>query len=502
MGNSWSLSGARVGMESAEQLEEIEEKKPLRIVVLGDFSGRGSQRNAKARGSGAIRAFAVDRDNFEQVLQHLNVRLDDMPVKPSGERGGVAIDSLDDFQPDLLLQRVASFRALRELRTRLSQRETFLGALEEAKSLLQPPSLTFNEESQSPAETKPTSPQIDGGSLLDQILDANETGSTPPPRRLSEIERFAQAMMAPYSIPADDPRQEPWLEAADQAAAFAVRQLLQAQPFRELEARWRSLDWLVRRIESDVDVKVGVIYLSEQELRSDLDNANFAESALYELFVKRPKLKQESSWNVIVLDQRLTSSLADAELLGKLSLIANDCGAKLLIGLTDDAVGCVAAAGPFQPDTLRRPAESWLAVRQLPDTKQATLLWPGFLLRQPYGSKSSPVESLEIEELAGVDAQRTLLFGNGAYLAAAQLIREQQEERGSDYTGLPCVVLPDGGGKQMVPVTGWWLRDSAIEHLASIGVTPVFALPHAGALRLFPLRGFALQDQRCGADQQ
>src|SRR6478609_4815512 len=125
MGKSWSLDGGRAGMESSEQGDEVEEKKPLKIVVLGDFSGRGSQRNAKPRGSGAIRALLVDRDNFEQVLQHLNVRLDDVPVKPNGELGSVAIDSLDDFHPDSLLQRVAPLRALRELRSRLAKRETF-----------------------------------------------------------------------------------------------------------------------------------------------------------------------------------------------------------------------------------------------------------------------------------------------------------------------------------------------------------------------------------------
>lgn len=52
-GQVMSLDSAQVGMESAEQLEEVEERPPLKIVVLGDaLSGRGSQRNAKARGSG------------------------------------------------------------------------------------------------------------------------------------------------------------------------------------------------------------------------------------------------------------------------------------------------------------------------------------------------------------------------------------------------------------------------------------------------------------------
>lgn len=485
MGKSWSLDGGRAGMESPGSGDEVEEKKPLKIVVIGDFSGRGSQRNAKPRGSGAIRALLVDRDNFEQVLQHLNVRLDDVPVKPNGELGSVAIDSLDDFHPDSLLQRVASFRALRELRSRLAKRETFADAMEEARGMLQPPSLASHEEPQRPpAPAK----EVDGGSLLDQMLDSSE--AAPPEKRLNVIERFAQSVMAPYSIPADDPRQEPWLEAADQATAFAVRQLLQSKKFRELEARWRSLDWLVRRVDSDVAVKVAVMDLSDQELRADLDHENLAESALYELLVERPKLRpNETGWQVIVLDQSLGGEIGDIELLGRLSQVAADSNAKLLVGLTDEAIGCARGKDSFTLSKLAEASHGWQMLQHLPDTKQTCAVWPGFVLRQPYGKQSSEVESLELEELTGLEPQMAMLVGNGAYLAAAILIRAQEEDSSNDFTGLPCVVLKDAAGqKLMVPASGCWLKDNAIEQLNSLGVTTAFALPHAGALRLFPLR--------------
>jgi type VI secretion system protein ImpC len=486
MGKSWSLDGGRAGMESGDQGDEVEERKPLKIVVIGDFSGRGSQRNAKPRGSGAIRALLVDRDNFEQVLQHLNVRLDDVPVKPDGELGSVAIDSLDDFHPDSLLQRVASLRALRELRSRLAKRESFADAMEEAKGLLRPPAVESREETTAAPDI--ARGPADGGSLLDQMLDS--TAAAPPPRRLNVIERYAQSVMAPYSIPADDPRQEPWLEAADQAAAFAVQQLLQSKTFRELEARWRSLDWLIRRVDSDVAVKVAVMDLSEQELRADLDHENLAESALYELLVERPKLRpNETGWQVIVLDQTLGGEIADIELLGRLSQVAADSNAKLLVGLLDEAVGCTRGKDPFSLSELAEASPAWQSLQQLPDTKQTCAVWPGFISRQPYGKQSSDVESLELEELAGLDPQNALLVGNGAYLAAAILIRAQEEDSSNDFTGLPCVVLKDSAGqKRMVPASGCWLRDNAIEHLNSLGVTIAFALPHAGALRIFPLK--------------
>lgn len=486
--SKWSLSGSRASLEAGDAAGETKEPPPLKLIVLGDFSGRGTHRNAKQRGSGAIRPFLIDRDNLEQILQHFNVRLDDVPIQPNGTLGSVAIDSLDDFHPDYLLQRVAPLKAIRELRKRLSDRATFAEAMTEAKELLQPP-----DETPLPKATEPQSSSAGnaGGSLLDQMLEAAESNAPPPPRPVSQIERLAQSMMAAYSIPADDPRQEPWLAAADQAAAFTVKQLIQHPRFRELESRWRSIDWLTRRVNSDVAVKIAVVDISDQELRTDLDRENLAESALYELLVARPKLHPgETTWKVIVVDQRLDETTEDIELLGRLSQIAADSNAQLLVGLTDEAVGVQPSRQPFIADGFAETSAIWRSLRSLPDTQHAAALWPGFLLRQPYGKQTSEVETLEVEELAGLDPQTALLFGNGAYLAADQLIRQREDEpTATDVTGLPCVVLPDkSGAKKMVPVARWWLGESALEHLAAMGVTPVYALPHAGALRVFPLR--------------
>lgn len=489
--SKWSLSGSRASMESEDPASEVEERPPLKVIVLGDFSGRGTQRNAKQRGSGAIRPFLIDRDNLEQILQHFNVRLDDVPIQPNGALGSVAIDSLDDFHPDYLLQRVAPLKAIRDLRKRLGDRGTFAEAMNEAKGLLQPP-LAFREPEQ-PALPSPTnSTNVDpGAGLLDQMLDAADANAPPPPRRVSEIERMAQQMMAAYSIPADDPRQEPWLEAADQAAAFAIKQLIQHPRFRELEARWRSIDWLTRRVNSDVNVKIAVVDISEQELRTDLDRENLAESALYELLVARPKLHPgETTWKVIVVDQRLGPDTADIELLGRLSQIAADSNAQLLVGLTDEAVAVQPSNQPFIPNDFGELSAAWQSLRALPDTQHTSALWPGFLLRQPYGKATSEVETLAVEELAGLDPQSALLFGNSAYLAADQLIRQREvEPTATDVTGLPCVVLPDQTGtKKMIPAARWWLSQAATEHLAAIGATPVYPLAHAGALRVFPLK--------------
>lgn len=68
------------------------------------------------------------------MLQHLNIRLDDVPVEPNGKLGSVAIDSLDDFHPDSLLHRVETLRAA--CCANDSKRETFADAMEEARGVV------------------------------------------------------------------------------------------------------------------------------------------------------------------------------------------------------------------------------------------------------------------------------------------------------------------------------------------------------------------------------
>ncbi|WP_425615638.1 type VI secretion system contractile sheath large subunit [Anatilimnocola sp. NA78] len=491
MSKSWQFGGVNIGMD-AEPAEEARRDQPLKIVVLGDFSGRGSRRGVALRQVGAYRPMLIDRDNFEQVMQHLNVELDQVPLEPNGKLGLLAIGSLDDFHPDALLQRVNQFKSLRELRRQLANRDTFAAAKAEAAGRLQPPAEPVSQVAGAePAPVTTPSATASGEDLLEQMLAATEQNAKSQPRRPTEVERYAQALMANYTVPADDPRQEPWVAAADQAIAFAVRQLLQDSAFKSLEARWRAVDWLTKRVESDVAVKIAVVDITPAELRADFAHDDLTEAALYELLVTRPKQRPgDTGWQVIVVDERLSASREDVELLGRLCQLAGDAGAKLLVGLTDAAVGCTATNEPFVPSNLQPTSTAWSALQQLPEAVRAAALWPGFLLRQPYGKKTSEVEAVELEELAGADPQQTLLWGNAAYLAADQLLRSTDGSREpSDVSGLPCVVLPDATGtKQMVPATGWWLRESSLDQLAQLNITAVYALPHAGAVRVFPLR--------------
>lgn len=494
MGKKFSIGGVHLGMAAAPTGQEVPDKPPLRIVVLGDFSGRNGKGTRRTELN--LRTRLIDRDNFDEVMAQLAPQAHGVPLTPEGATGSVEFSSLEQFHPDELLRRLPTLQSLRELRKRLADRNSFAAAQEEeARRVLQPPPA----KEAKPAGNAPSSPSkpalnpaAEAGSFLDQVLAATEGQPPPSPTQVTMLKQLLQEVTAPYTIPADDPRQEPWLDAADQATAFALQRLVQAPAFRALEATWRGLDWLTKRVDADVEVKVAIVDLSSEELRADLAQDDLNESTLYELLAVRPKQQPDGAgWQVIVLDERLGSDIADIELIGRLSQLATDAGAKLLIGLTDEAVGCQTLGRAFVPGELSAPSEAWRFLQQLPDTAKTAALWPAFLLRQPYGKATNEVETVAFEELQGLEEPAdALLWGNSAYLAADQLIRQRDEESAhTDISGLPCLVLPsEDGEKRLVPAAAWWLRDNTFDQLNALGVTPVCALTQAGTVRVFALR--------------
>lgn len=99
----------------------LEEKElPLRMMVLGDFTGREDDTPLEER-----TPIEVDKHNFEDVLANQNVGLD-MSVANElsgidGDELGLHLDfrSMKDFSPDSIARQVPELRKLLEIREAL-----------------------------------------------------------------------------------------------------------------------------------------------------------------------------------------------------------------------------------------------------------------------------------------------------------------------------------------------------------------------------------------------
>src|SRR3982751_4599929 len=107
-----------VEVGDAIELKEL----PFVLGVLGDYSGKPDQPLPRVKDRKFIE---IDRDNFNQVLAGMKPRLAyrvDNKLTDDGTKMNVELrfSSMDDFEPDPLVQQIEPLRKLVEARQRLS----------------------------------------------------------------------------------------------------------------------------------------------------------------------------------------------------------------------------------------------------------------------------------------------------------------------------------------------------------------------------------------------
>ncbi|MCB9702224.1 MAG: type VI secretion system contractile sheath small subunit [Myxococcales bacterium] len=115
--------------------EEVE--LPLRILVIGDYTGREDERPIEER-----RPVAIDKESFDRVLAAHDVRVDLAVDNTLDDRGGLLevslqLRSLADFRPEAIVAQVPELarlleirRALVALKGPLANRPRFVRAIE------------------------------------------------------------------------------------------------------------------------------------------------------------------------------------------------------------------------------------------------------------------------------------------------------------------------------------------------------------------------------------
>jgi len=115
--------------------EEVE--LPLKILVTGDFTMAGDETPVEDR-----KAVNVDKDNFNDVLDSYNLKLDtsvENKLDPKGdEQMAVSLDfkGINDFNPDAIVEKVPELKKLVELRNALKAVKGPLGNVPEFKKKL------------------------------------------------------------------------------------------------------------------------------------------------------------------------------------------------------------------------------------------------------------------------------------------------------------------------------------------------------------------------------
>lgn len=496
------FSFGKIDVDLAASLEErnepvptprAENSRPFRMLFLGDFSGRAN-RGVMDSGDEIARrkAIAVDRDNFEDVLARLAPRLD-LELAPeegaAAARVQLAFAELDDFHPDRLVPQAEIFSRLRQLRRRLQDPKTFAEAAAELrpKKPDTPPQPSPTPREKSVPEPAPMAP-APSGDLLGSLFEETERAAVEPKvaaqRPAGQWDALIRSIAAPYAIAKPDPEQKELVGVVDSATSESLRRLLHAPEFQDLEAAWRALFMLVRRLETDEQLQLHVLDLSRAEIAADLSaQEDLSKSGLYRLLVEQTiHTPGAQPWAALVGNFTFDHTVEDAELLGRLAQIAAAAGATFLAGGHSRLVGCESFAATRDPDDWRKPtgeaAEAWQALRALPAAQRVSLSMPRFLARVPYGSRISPIQPFAFEEIEGRPIHGDLLWANSAFLCALALgeafTREgwtMRPERGREIGDLPLYTYKDDGESTVYPCAEALLTDRAAELLSQAGFT-------------------------------
>lgn len=305
-----STDDAKVEFSTGAQSPEVPGRRPYSLVFVSDL-GLGEQLD---------RLSATDKDEFAGLLSRAKPTLklaisDPLDSGPDWEFP-LAFAALKDFEPSGMLARVpgAGWRlsvrekiiARRQAKISRDEFDRALDAAAEADA-----SLTWLQEPSpgAPTATRGPAPPTDtpaGASILDMVEEPDESA-----RISAEVEKLAKAAgdaEAKISA-AETGRLNALLTRLDAELGQIAETLLKHPDLRRLETAWRSLKFLIDRIDFRAGVRLAVLHAPRDEAVS-----RFVEQVVNPAFdgeIPTPSL--------VIFDYPCANTPADMELLDELA---------------------------------------------------------------------------------------------------------------------------------------------------------------------------------------
>ncbi|MBK9154415.1 MAG: type VI secretion system contractile sheath large subunit [Chloracidobacterium sp.] len=461
----------------------IVDEPAFQLLMLGDWS------SDQARGDwGHRRPIEVDRDNFDDVMRSLDIRLE---IDCDGVAVNVALDSMDSFHPDELFKTLPVFSDLRGLRKRLRDPQTFNSAAREIRSSSGVPIEATREEAATPRPETPAS-----GSLLDSILANPEGGESAAKAPVSgDLARLVEHVVRPHLIGVDEDEQASLIGGVDMGIAAVMRSILHDRKFKDLEAAWRGLYFLVRRTETASDLRIFIFDATKAEVAEDVKDPERSS-------VKSTLLKGANGdpWAAFFGNYGYAADVDDIAAIIRIGKIAASAKTPFISHIRPEILGVDSLSDRPDPDEWDLSGESsggklWSAVRELPESKFVGMTMPRFLSRLPYGSATEPTEAFSFEEFVDPGDTSNLLWSNGCFVAA-QLLGASYSQFGwqfgeqyvQDVDGLPMYVIRSGGETIQQPSAEVQLSQNSAEKLMEYGVMPLVSFKDSDRVRLLRLQ--------------
>jgi len=443
-------SGMMVFGENRHQEIQSSAKSPaLKVLIIGNFSG-ATDRSLPLHARKHLR---IDADSFDEVFARLGVSI----AIPFSQEP-LKFASFDELHPDHLYDNAALFNRFRHLKKQLQSPSQFDAAVSQLwqEGIIEQPHLA------APTETKSAE------NLLDSLLSGTLSDRTP-----GIADQLIQQVIAPYVQPKEHPKAAEYVTAVDFAVNQVMRQIMHSAAFQQLEASWRGLDFLQRRLDLDHSVHLSILDVTSEEIRQGaLESENIESTDLWQNL--QAVMAGKGNYDVILVDEILLPNSESLQVLKYFSQLAEKADAILLAGADLKIAGGVETTSAGEKVVLADAvADAWSSLRQETFAERVFVAAPRVLLRLPYGKATAQTEQFRFEELPENGAHEYYLWGNGAYLLLCGLLQNRASQVGASFIdNLPLHIYRDSFGDETIkPCAETYLTESQVSDLENSGFT-------------------------------
>jgi predicted component of type VI protein secretion system len=459
--------------------QPIDKGTPMRVYVLGDFTGTQSA----IRNSSTHSIIKIDIDNFDDVISKLSPSVE----LPSGEL--LIFKELEDFHPDNIFDHVI-FKNLRHFKRELSKPATADSAAQEIISNYQlgiePSSQASNTENENVQIDSKTDNSINEESddMLERLLGRKKSSNAPTTlidsisssnKGNNNLERFLSDLLSSHIIEDTKPEHKDLMKFIDTAMAELMKSILHSHEFQNLESSWRSIRNVI--FNESYDDNNQFFYLVNTN-RKELNSAVDGDNNFVKNLSQHMKNTDDETYDVLIGNYEFSSTDNSIATLNYLASLAETLDCQLVTAANQSIIDA-------DENSL------WYQFRQTPQAKHVALSYPRVLLRIPYGEKQDEIDSFTFEEFDSHHQNSDLLWGNPAFSCAQLLIRQyhnqgkRQSKFDIDISELPAFAYTENDEKILQSCAEILLSEKQLINIKNHGIMAFAGYRNKNSIRLF-----------------
>ena len=277
----------------------------------------------------------------------------------------------------------------------------------------------------------------------------------------------------------------------DEILSAQINEILHHPDFQRLEGSWRGFHYFIMNTETGSNLKIKLLNVTLDELRTDLVKAiEFDQSNLFKkVYEEEYGTFGGTPYSCLLGDYYLSNHPQDITFLELMSGVAAAAHAPFIASVSPLFFSLDSFEDLPYPRDLTKLFESpdyvkWNSFRNSEDSRYVSLILPRVLMRLPYGDNTCPVVGFNFQEEVGVGDTSKFCWGNAVYALGQRITNAfalynwtaaiRGVENGGMLEGLPAYVFTTLEGDRTIKCpTEVAITDRREKELSDLGFLAV-----------------------------